>query len=91
MVDVVHVDHVGVRDTAGSLGLPLKTRHHVGLPRILGMQHFDRKALISEPGVACLVDPAHASLAHHANDLVGVAEGGPEEGVSAVVRGVDEG
>ena len=91
VVDVVDIDHVGVGDAAGRLGLALKARDHVGLPRELGVQHFDRETLVAEPGMARLVDPAHAAFAHHADDLVGIAERGAEEGVGAVVVGVDEG
>ena len=74
VVDVVDVDHVGVGDAAGRLGLALKARDDVGLPRELGVQHFDGEALVAEAGVARLVDAAHAAFADDADDLVGIAQ-----------------
>jgi hypothetical protein len=77
-------------DTARGFGFALEPRHHVGLSRVLGVQHFHRETLVAETGVARLVHPPHAPFADDAHDLVGVPQGRTQQRVRSVVGRVDQ-
>ncbi len=73
-IHVIHADDVGMREHARRLRFALEARHDLRLARELMMQELHGEALGVQPRVPRLVDPAHAALADHAQDLVRAVE-----------------
>ena len=74
LVEVHHVDDVGVAQLRHDLGLPAEARvdHRVG--HHLGVEDLHRDALAPQAHVLCLVDDAHPPLRDAAEDLVGIVK-----------------
>src|SRR6187431_3563534 len=73
-VDVVHADHVRMREHAGRFGFALETRDDIWLAREFVMQELDGEALGVEARVPGFVDAPHAAFTDHAQHFVGTVE-----------------
>ena len=83
LVEVHHVDDVGVAQLAGDLRLPAEAGEQLASAGHVRPQQLDREPLLGQPSVPRLVHCAHAPLVDLAYDLIGAIQHLPHPALCA--------